>query len=359
MNFICYKPFSSNFVHGCSKDHFGLILNEPAGNLAKIIVTHTVQMITKAWDDTSVHARQVIEPILECMFHPDFHKNNSAVQREMLQYMDKWVSCAYTDLKNDVARRLSKDSVRNHQATRLKEQGQSAHASGAGYNAALQAQSDIGNYFNSVGANQIGGIFTGGHGGRRELSGDNVPPGGAPGHGHGHSGAVPSGGEAGQFYGTGQSQSGYNPQYSAPPGPPPQGGAGIGFPSPSSAPLHTPPGGAPYSGGYSPNYGGSQPSTTPTFPSAPGFPAPGGGFAPPSFPPPGGGFPQPAGGFPEPGFGGGYGAPPSFPGGPPSFPGGPPGGPQHPPDNSTYPGQHHGHHQHQGYNPSYGGGSGW
>ncbi|KAG8680604.1 hypothetical protein FRC09_018115, partial [Ceratobasidium sp. 395] len=187
-------PRASDPTHSfLSKDHFGLILNEPAGNLAKIIVTHTVQMITKAWDDTSVHARQVIEPILECMFHPDFHKNNSAVQREMLQYMDKIKS--HKDPK-DVARRLSKDSVRNHQATRLKEQGQSAHASGAGYNAALQAQSDIGNYFNSVGANQIGGIFTGGHGGRRELSGDNVPSGGAPGHGHGHSGAVPSGGEA-------------------------------------------------------------------------------------------------------------------------------------------------------------------
>ncbi|KAG9126619.1 hypothetical protein FRC07_002769 [Ceratobasidium sp. 392] len=356
-------PRASDPTHSfLSKDHFGLILNEPAGNLAKIIVTHTVQMIAKAWDDTSVHARQVIEPILQCMFHPDFHDRNSAVQREMLQYMDTVKS--HKD-PHDVARRLSKESVRNHQATRLKEHGQSAHASGAGYNAALQAQSDIGNYFNSVGANAIGGVFTGSHGGRRELPGDNMGPAGTAGHSHGHTGAVPSGGEASQFYGSGQSQPGYNPQYSAPPGPPPQGGAGIGFPSPSSAPVHTPPAsGIPYGGAYSPSYGGSQPSTTPTFPSAPGFPSPGGMYSQPSFPPPGGGFPQPAGGFLEPGFGGGYappsGPPPSFPGGPPSFPGGPPGGQQHPPDNSTYPGQHHGHHQHnqqQGYNPTYG--SGW
>ncbi|KAG8745998.1 hypothetical protein FRC10_006337 [Ceratobasidium sp. 414] len=340
----------------------GLILNEPAGNLAKIIVTHTVQMITKAWDDTSVHARQVIEPILQCMFHPDFHDRNSAVQREMLQYMSTIKS--HKD-PQDIARRLSKESVRNHQATRLQEHGQAAHASGAGYNAALQAQSDIGNYLNSVGAGAIGGIFTSAQGGRREVSGGGGAPVGAPGQGgHGYTGATSLGGEASQFYGSGQSQSGYQPQYSAPPGPPPQGGAGIGFPSPLSVPTFTPPSGAPY-GAYSPSYGGSQPSAPSSFPSTPSFPSPAGMYSPPSFPPPGGGFPQPAGTFLEPGFAPPPGPPPSFPGGPPSpFPG----GPQQPPDNSTYPGQHHGHHQHHqhhqhqhqhqggGYNPSYGGG---
>ncbi|KAG9082876.1 hypothetical protein FS749_006504 [Ceratobasidium sp. UAMH 11750] len=268
---------------------------------------------------------------------------------------------------HDIARRLSKESVQNHQATRLKEHGQAAHASGAGYNAALQAQADIGNYLNNVGANALGGVFSGAQGGRREIPGDGAAPVSAPGYGgQGHTGAVPTGGEASQFYGSGQSQPGYQPQYSAPPAPPPQGGASLGFPSPVSAPSHTPP----YGGGYSPNYGGSQPSASPSFPSAPGFPSPGGAYAPPSLPPPGGGFPQPSGGFLEPGFGGGFAPPP----GPPSFPGGPP-SPAFPdalqqPDNNTYPGQHHGHghghghghhqHHHQqqggGYNPTYGSG---
>ncbi|QRW05485.1 heterokaryon incompatibility protein Het-C protein [Ceratobasidium sp. AG-Ba] len=345
-------PRASDPTHSfLSKDHFGLILNEPAGNLAKIIVTHTVQMVAKAWDDTSVHARQVIDPILSCMFHPDFHDRNSGVQREMLQYMSTIKS--HGD-PQDVARRLSKESVRNHQATRLKEQGQAAHASGAGYNAALQAQQDIGNYFNNVGANALGGIFTGGQGGRRELSGDNMGAGAPPTGSYAHNTSTPSTGEASQFYGSGQAQSGYQPQYVPPPGPPPQGGASFGFPSPTSNPVHTPPAGPSPSMGYNPTYGGG---AAPAFPAAPEFPAPGGIYSPPSFPP-GGGFPQPSG-FPEPGFGGAY-PPPTGP--PPSFPGGPP----PPPDTSSYPGQHHHqhhHHHHQnqggGYNPTYGGGGGW
>lgn len=44
-----------------------LILNEPAGQIAKVIVTYSVQLIVKSWDDPGMNPRDVTEPILECL----------------------------------------------------------------------------------------------------------------------------------------------------------------------------------------------------------------------------------------------------------------------------------------------------
>ncbi|KAJ1311238.1 hypothetical protein OPQ81_009738 [Rhizoctonia solani] len=349
-------PRASDPTHSfLSKDHFGLILNEPAGNLAKIIVSHSVRMVVNAWDNPSVHSRQVIEPILACMFHPDFHDPNSQVQREMLQYMDTWIKSQGNP--HDVARRLNKESVRNHQATRIKEHGADAHASGAGYTAGLQAQQDIANYFNNMGASTIGNVFSG-HG-SRELPSDNAPAGGLPYQGPPSIQVNTSAtGQASHYHGSGGSAHPHHGGHGSYQHTPSSGTGGFGFPSPSPNPTHTPVS-AHSSSGYNPTYGGSAPPSAlpsfaggpPSFPSAPGFPEPGGGYG------PGGEFPQP-GGFPQPSYGG-YGTPP----GPPPFPGGPPTGgydqPPFQPNTSTYPGQDHGHHHQGGYNPTYGGGGGW
>ena len=48
-------------------DTQNLILNEPAGELGKIILMHTVKLVVKAWDDTSVNVNQVTEEVLECL----------------------------------------------------------------------------------------------------------------------------------------------------------------------------------------------------------------------------------------------------------------------------------------------------
>lgn len=78
-------PRASDPTHSfLSKDHFvrirahrmrqaltpfqNLILNEPAGNLAMIIVKHTVSLVVKAWADTSVHPRSVTEDVLQCLY---------------------------------------------------------------------------------------------------------------------------------------------------------------------------------------------------------------------------------------------------------------------------------------------------
>jgi hypothetical protein len=64
-------PRASDPTHSfLSKDHFNLILNEPAGRIAKVIVLNTVPHIVKAWSDTSVNVHQMSEEILQCLCVP-------------------------------------------------------------------------------------------------------------------------------------------------------------------------------------------------------------------------------------------------------------------------------------------------
>ncbi|KAG2154191.1 Het-C-domain-containing protein [Suillus bovinus] len=133
-------PYASDPTHSLlSKDHFNLILNEPAGNIAKIILKHTVNLITKAWDDSSLNAKQITDEALQCLyvpflsfsrhrqtiirsFHPDFHQSSSVVQREMLEYMRSWVQSLGHN-QHAILARLTKEAVRAQNNTRLAADG--------------------------------------------------------------------------------------------------------------------------------------------------------------------------------------------------------------------------------------------
>ncbi|EKM58089.1 uncharacterized protein PHACADRAFT_171323 [Phanerochaete carnosa HHB-10118-sp] len=144
-------PRASDPTHSfLSKDHFNLILNEPAGNLGKIVLKHTVNWVVKAWDDQSINVHQATDDILASLFHPDFHDSRSTIQREMLVYMQKWVQ-GLGNRQNEVLNRLSKESVRNHQNIRLAGQGGPAPAQGTyAQNAGVQAQHEVQGYVSQI-----------------------------------------------------------------------------------------------------------------------------------------------------------------------------------------------------------------
>ncbi|KAG9025633.1 hypothetical protein FRB95_009951 [Tulasnella sp. JGI-2019a] len=112
------SPHASDPTHSfLSKDHFGMILNECAGNLAKIVVIYAVPKITAAWDNPNHDVRAITEDILQCLFHPDWHSRESKVQVELLSYMGKWMNSHGSNV-GDVKRRLSKEAVRRHENVR-------------------------------------------------------------------------------------------------------------------------------------------------------------------------------------------------------------------------------------------------
>ncbi|TRM63671.1 heterokaryon incompatibility protein Het-C-domain-containing protein [Schizophyllum amplum] len=368
-------PRASDPTHSfLSKDHFNLILNEPAGLIAKTIVKYAVQRITHAWNDDSDNAQAIAEDILQCLFHPDWYNRNAAIQSEMMQTMSNWFNGISRDRQQTVLQRLSKQAVRDHKNIRLQGEGGQPEAVGSyAYNEGIQTQNALLGYAQGIPGvsqatsfyNQIQGAVKPG-GPRRdgapggEASGYYAqgsspspgsgyqPPSGPPpehtSHGSG-SYAPPSGPPPGQgssyappggsSFPTGPSHAGYTPSYGSPPPPPPSGG--LGFPA-----AH---GGSDYPGGPGSSFPGGPGSSYPGgpggFPGSPPMGFPGGGGGP--------GFP---GGPPPPG---GFGGPPGGPG----FPGGPPGGPGFPGANpygggSAYPGgpPHHPHGHH-------GGGSGY
>ncbi|KAI0346175.1 Het-C-domain-containing protein [Trametopsis cervina] len=307
-------PRASDPTHSfLSKDHFNLILNEPAGNLGRIVLTHAVTRIVKAWDDTNANVHQITEDILSCMFHPDFHDRNSQVQREMMEYMQKWIN-GLGNKKHEILGRLTKDAVRNHQNIRLAGEGGPSAAEGTfATNAAHQAQADIHGYVSQI---PVVGSAVNFASGLQNASGHNQPPGY---HHHTHGQSHAPGGMMANIPGLGEAQSFFN-QFSGGPGgrevtEPGFPGAGSTYPGMQS-PSHMPP-----TSSTAHHYPGH--TDTPSFPGGAPQPSPYGGPAYPSAPGGHSGY-APSYGPPEPdtGYSAGYGSPYGPPPGqPPAFPG--------------------------------------
>ncbi|GAA6002538.1 hypothetical protein JCM10207_001169 [Rhodosporidiobolus poonsookiae] len=334
-----------------SKDHFALILNEPAGEIAVLILTHTVKAIVKAWEDNSLNPHQVAADVLSAFHHPFFYDDNSQIQREMGAHLKKWIDDMPASDKRTILDRLTKDAVRNHKNKRIgHESDQEGHGAHGSYNSVLMPQgvgafaqqhipgassamnsfTQAQNKFNQV-SNQFSTATSGvGFGGRREFGdgqGGYMPPVGAPPQ------AVHGG--APSFDGA---QGGYNAGYSSS-----SGGGGFSHGPPPQQPQHhygggsaggdfSAPGGM---GGYNASYGGaggqggfSEPPSHQGYGQSQHqqgqhFGGPPGGFGEPGFggpPPPGPGFGGP-GGFGEPPhhggghYGGGHHGQGGYPGG--------------------------------------------
>ncbi|KAI0375460.1 Het-C-domain-containing protein [Pilatotrama ljubarskyi] len=104
-------PNASDPSHSLlSKDHFALILNEPAGKIALVVVQHSVKLLVDAWFNDNADPDRVIDEILEAFHHPYYATGRSRIQEEMFQCMKNWV----TSLENvdETLQALTKESVR-------------------------------------------------------------------------------------------------------------------------------------------------------------------------------------------------------------------------------------------------------
>jgi hypothetical protein len=112
------NPNSSDPTHSfLSKDHFAVLLNEPAGQIAQLIVKFSAERVAQAWSDSNIDPRQPVEDILQCLFHPDF-SNGAEVQRIMLDHMRKWWQEQGKDQKASLER-LTAQAVREGRNKRI------------------------------------------------------------------------------------------------------------------------------------------------------------------------------------------------------------------------------------------------
>ncbi|KAJ3922038.1 Het-C-domain-containing protein [Lentinula edodes] len=132
------NPDASDPSHSLlSKDHFGLILNEPAGKVAQIVVVYSTELIVKAWADNS-DPDEVVDQILKAFHHPYFADGYSSIQHKMFEQMERWIGELSPDETSQTIQALSKDSVRNGKNKRLTEESEDVEA---GYGTSSTSQS--------------------------------------------------------------------------------------------------------------------------------------------------------------------------------------------------------------------------
>ncbi|KAL4251519.1 von Willebrand factor A domain-containing protein 7 [Abortiporus biennis] len=154
-------PNASDPSHSLlSKDHFALILNEPAGKIAQLVVQYSVKLIVDAWFNDNVDPDQVINQILEAFHHPYYATGRSRIQQEMFEEMEKWIGALGPEESQQILQALTKDSVREG---KNKRQGsdddltQSNLVYGGGRTNQSQSQGQSQGYGGSYGSSQGGG----------------------------------------------------------------------------------------------------------------------------------------------------------------------------------------------------------
>ncbi|CEL53878.1 hypothetical protein RSOLAG1IB_06660 [Rhizoctonia solani AG-1 IB] len=114
------NPDASDPSHSLlSKDHFGLILNEPAGKIAMVVVKHTVELIVEAWYDHNKDIGATINQVLEAFHHPHYASGNSRVQNEMYEELTRWFGGLGESEGQQTIQLLTKDSVREGKNKRI------------------------------------------------------------------------------------------------------------------------------------------------------------------------------------------------------------------------------------------------
>ena len=112
------NPMSTDPTHSMlSKDHFSNILNEPAGQVAVVILQYVVPRVMYAFDHPDVPVDQVLNDCVSVFHHPALRDSRSEVHNNMFKVVKDW---AHAYRGEDLNHLLSSESVKvgkNHKGT--------------------------------------------------------------------------------------------------------------------------------------------------------------------------------------------------------------------------------------------------
>ncbi|KAI5289738.1 hypothetical protein KEM54_003300, partial [Ascosphaera aggregata] len=110
----------SNPTHSMlSKDHFSNVLNEPAGNVAKAVVTWTVPQIMDCWDDEEIDVEMTLDRIIHAVLHhpalrtSGFDVSASEIRETMFQVVERWWNEQGEEGQEKLRRQLCRDGIEN------------------------------------------------------------------------------------------------------------------------------------------------------------------------------------------------------------------------------------------------------
>lgn len=73
-----------------SKDHFANMLNEPAGQIATVILQYTAPRVIYAWQHPDIHVDQVVDDVLRAFHHPVLRDRHCEIHNKMFEIVERW-----------------------------------------------------------------------------------------------------------------------------------------------------------------------------------------------------------------------------------------------------------------------------
>lgn len=108
-------PASNPSHSDLSKDHFGNVLNQPAGLVATITTNFTTQAVVKCWDEPHLDADETISEILTILHHPAFPEKKTPIQQYMFEAVRLWWRARPEQEQTRLRAKLTKEAVQQRQ----------------------------------------------------------------------------------------------------------------------------------------------------------------------------------------------------------------------------------------------------
>ncbi|KAK6431391.1 hypothetical protein LTR95_012450, partial [Oleoguttula sp. CCFEE 5521] len=107
-----------------SKDHFSNLLNQPAGEVAAVILQYVAPRVVYAWDRPDVPVDEVLSDVARVFHHPAIRDRNLEIHRNMFGVVEKWANGP--GRKHNLDQVLGSESVkagRNHTVQKMSAGG--------------------------------------------------------------------------------------------------------------------------------------------------------------------------------------------------------------------------------------------
>ena len=104
-----------------SKDHFSNMLNQPAGEVASVILQYVAPRVLYAWDNTNVPEQEVLNDVGRVFHHPAIRDQNLEIHRKMFEVVERWAHKQPHGGQqlNDVLSSESVKAGRNHHVQKM------------------------------------------------------------------------------------------------------------------------------------------------------------------------------------------------------------------------------------------------
>jgi hypothetical protein len=146
-------PTSSDPTHSLlSKDHFSNILNQPAGEVASVILQYVAPRVIYGWDHPEVPEQEILNDVGRVFHHPAIRDQNCEAHRLMFNVVEKWAHSRRGPDLNEILSSQSVKAGKNHHVQNfqaslqpleheLQNLGSNSHSATAGGPLAMFAQS--------------------------------------------------------------------------------------------------------------------------------------------------------------------------------------------------------------------------